>query len=137
MADLIKPKEINLVDEDGIEKTFILSKFPAVEGREIVAGYTFSSIPKVGCYAENEAIMFKNLSYASVKSNDVIVRLNGKTLVNNHLADFEMLTKLEWHMMEYNCSFLRGETISNFLNGLFQKALTEISRTLTASSVQS
>ena len=62
----IKPKEIVIKDLDGDERKFIISRFPAVEGREIIAGYPITAIPKFGDYASNETVMLKLMTYASV-----------------------------------------------------------------------
>ena len=48
---MIQPREITIADQDGKERRYILSKFPAVEGREIVAKYPISALPKLGDYA--------------------------------------------------------------------------------------
>lgn len=132
--DLIKPKEISLTDADGIPRTYIISKFPAVEGREIVAKYPISALPKLGDYAVSEETMLKLMAYVAVEAGGKLLPLTTRALVNNHVPDFELLAKIEMAMMEYNCSFFREGRISNSLQGFVQKLLASISKTLTDSS---
>ena len=49
MSEFLEPKQIEVNGH-----SFIISKFPAVDGREIVSKYTSSNIPKVGEYAASE-----------------------------------------------------------------------------------
>lgn len=137
MADLLSPKELTLKDQDGTERTYLLSKIPAIPCREIVTQYPLTAIPKVSEYAANESIMMKLMAYVAVKTDGPAIRLTTKELINNHVPDFEMLAKIEMAMMEYNCSFLQGERLSNSLEGFVQKALALISKTLTQSSAAS
>ena len=52
--DLIQPKEIEVSG-----KIYRISKFPATVGREIVAKYPVSNMPKLGDYKVREEIMTK------------------------------------------------------------------------------
>lgn len=106
---MIEPKEIEI---DG--KTFILSKFPATAGREIIVKYPISGMPKLGDYQVNEETMFKLMSYVAVPmpgSNESL-RLTTRALVDNHTGNWETLLKVEGKMLEYNCSFFRDGRIS-------------------------
>jgi hypothetical protein len=132
---MIQPKEITLTDQDGRPRQYTISKFPAVEGREIVAKYPISALPKLGDYKVSEETMLKLMCYVAVtNSNGTPLPLITRALVNNHVPDFETLAKLEMAMMEYNCSFFRDARISNFLNEFAQKVLASLSKTLTPSS---
>lgn len=108
---LLEPKEV-LVDG----KTFTISKFPAVAGREIVAKYVASGIPKVGDYAVNEEMMFKMMNYVSI--NGII--LSTPALIDNHVGSWETCLKVEGAIMAYNCSFFREGRISTFFEDLKQ-----------------
>lgn len=132
----LQPKEQAIKLGDGSEKTFILSKFPAVEGREIVTQYPLSAIPKLGDYKVNEEIMLKMLSYVAVPTDGGPLLLTTKALVNNHVPDFEALIRLEAAMLEYNCSFFGNGSASNFLEVIVGKARALISQTLTDSLQQ-
>lgn len=47
MLDLIKPLEIEVKDIDGELHKFIISRLPAVVGREILAKYIGGTMPKL------------------------------------------------------------------------------------------
>lgn len=132
MIGLIEPKEITID-----ERQFILSKFPAVSGREILAKYPTSSLPKLGDYKVSEETMLKLMAYVAVPTGDSSIRLSTVALVNNHVGSWETLLKVEWAMLEYNCSFFQNGRISSFLNDSVQKAPAWISKILTALSEQS
>ena len=127
MADLIKPKDFIVEDSEGQKLTFILSNFPAVEGREIIAKYPTSNLPKVGDYAVSEETMFKLMGYVAVRKGDVLIRLTTRDLVNNHCPDTEVLMKIEAAMMEKNYSFFRDGRSFDFLERLVQAILLKIS----------
>lgn len=134
--ELIEPKTITITDQSGKERSYIISKFPAVAGREIVTKYPIAALPKIGDYDVSEATMLKLMSYIAVDTG-VPLRLSIRSLVDNHVPDWETLAKLEMAMMEYNCSFFQDGRISNTLAKFAQKALQSISQILTALSAQS
>lgn len=137
MADLLEPKEVEIDLPDGTKKTYILSKFPAIQGREIVCKYPLSGMPKLGDYQVNEETMLKLMGFVAVPHGDGVLRLSTKELVNNHVKSWETLAKLEIGMMEYNCSFFGNGQGSTFLSGLAQKAQALIIKTLMDLSAQS
>jgi hypothetical protein len=124
---MIEPKEIEI---DG--KKFILSKFPAIAGREIVARYTGSALPKLGDYKINEEIMHKMMSYVGIKLNEHSspLMLVTPALIDNHTGNWETLGKLEIAMMEYNCSFFLSGRVSTFFQDIAQKIPESISKIL-------
>lgn len=127
MSEFLEPKQIEV---NGL--SFIISKFPAVDGREIVSKYTSSNIPKVGEYAASEEIMLKLMSYvAKVLPDGTEIPLKTRVLVNNHVPNWETLTKLEWEMMRYNCSFFQNGKASDFLKSIAALAKSETSKILT------
>lgn len=129
---MIEPKEITLTTQGGVERTYILSKFPAVAGREIVTKYPVSNIPKLGEYQQSEEVMLKLMAFiASVASDGTQVALTTRALVDNHVPDWETLAKLEWSQLEYNTSFFGKGLNSDFFENFSQKAVTWISKTLT------
>lgn len=128
---MLEPMEKEIPMPDCGVKTFILSKFPAIAGREIVTQYPLSGAPKLGDYQTNEALMLKLMAFVAVKTDNGPLILSTRELVNNHVPDFETLLKLEWAMMEYNCSFFRNGGALQFLDGLKVKFRQSISRTLT------
>lgn len=127
MDEFLEPKEIEI---DGFN--FIISKIPAVDAREIVAKYTTSNIPKVGEYDASEAVMLKMMTYvARVTPEGKHIRLLTKALVNNHVPNWEILTKIEWEMMRYNCSFFQNGKASDFLGSVMSLARSEVTQMLT------
>ena len=124
--------EVTLPDGTKTEKAYTISKFPAVAGREIIAQYPVSGLPKLGDYDTNEKIMFKILSYVAITlPNGNSLPLNSKALIDNHVPDWEALARLEMKMMEYNVSFFRDGRVSGFLDDLLEKLPDAISSMLT------
>lgn len=128
---MIEPKEVEIEAPSGEVKKFTISKFNAIAGREIVSQYPISGLPKLGDYATNEAIMLKMMAFVMVKAGDVALPLTTRELVNNHVPDWETLAKLEWEVMEYNCSFFANGRVSNFLEELTAKLPESILSILT------
>jgi hypothetical protein len=125
---VIDPKEIEI---NG--KNFILSKFPAIAGREIVAKYPLSGLPKLGDYAVNEETMLKLMAYVAVDTGGQKLPLTTRALVDNHVGDWETLAKVEMAMLEYNCSFFQNGRIRSFFQDIAQKLPALISKILTDS----
>lgn len=133
---LIQPKEIKVTDQDGTEKTYIISKFPAIQGREIICKYPLSAVPKLGDYAVNEETMLKLMAFVSTPELGATT-LNTRALVDNHCPDWETLARIEMAMIEYNCSFFgSAKTLASFDN-FTKKVQALISKILTDSLAQS
>lgn len=131
---MIEPKEI---DVNG--KKFIIHKFPAMAGREIVAKYVPSIMPKLGDYKVNEEILLKMMKYVGVviENQPTPLMLTTQAIIDNHIKDWEMLAKLEIALMEYNCSFFLTGRISIFFEDIAQKVPAWIIKMLTLLSQQS
>ena len=130
---LLEQKDIEI---DG--KIFIISKFPAVAGREIVANYSLSAIPKLGDYKVNEDMMRKLMCYVAIpNASGVPLKMTTVALIDNHVGGWETLAKIEMAMMEYNCSFFQQGKISTFLDSLAEKLPSLITKILTGLSPQS
>lgn len=127
---LLEPKEVTIKTLKGDDRGYILSKFPAIAGREIIAGYPLTGIPKIGEYKANEEIMLKLMSYVAVQNGDNMLALTTRALVDNHVPDYETLVKLEMRMMEYNTSFFGKGEVFGFFGTIVQKGLASISPTL-------
>jgi hypothetical protein len=129
---LIEPKELPLTRQDGQTVTFLISKFPAVAGREIVAKYPVANMPKLGDYGVSEETMLKALAFVAVVTPDgTPLPLSTRALVDNHAGDWETLARLEWGILEYNCSFFGKGLNSDFLENIKTKVQASISPTLT------
>lgn len=134
---LLEPKEITIKTQKGEDKTFIISKFPAVAGREIVAKYPLSAMPKLGEYQVNEETMLKLMAYVAVpRDSGEPLQLTTRALVDNHVPDWETLAKIEVEMMGYNCSFFGDGRASNLFEGIAQKLPALITKILTDSLQQ-
>lgn len=133
---MIQPKELTIETTAG-DKTFLLSKFPAVAGREIVAKYPLSGLPKLGDYAVNEETMLKLMAYVGVprEGTQPPLMLTTRALVDNHVPDWEALAKLEIAMLEYNCSFFGNGKTSLFFANIAQDLRGWIISMLTGLSV--
>ena len=127
-------KEITIKAQDETEKTYIISKFFAMDGREIIAKYPTSGLPKIGDYEINKEVMLKIMSYVAVKADDgSLIKLTTEALINNHVPDWETVLRIEYEIMKYNCSpFVIGK-ISNFFEGIQANVKQLISSTLTDS----
>lgn len=129
---LLEPKEVKVVTLNGDEKTYILSKFPAVIGREIVCSYPISAIPKLNEYSANEGVMLKLMSFVGIPRAPQAgievepLLLTTRALVDNHVPDWETLVKIELEMMKYNTSFFREGVVSTFFGSLTTKVVQSI-----------
>lgn len=135
---MIDPKEITIESPNGTARVFVLSKFPAIQGREIIAKYPISAMPKLGDYAVNEETMLKLMSFVGVpRDTGEPLRLTTRALIDNHCGDWETLARVEMAMMEYNCSFFGNGKGSTFLEAITRKAQQLLTKTLTDLSAQS
>lgn len=136
---LLDAVEKTFTTQKGESRVYILSKFPAVAGREIIAGYPLSGMPKLGDYKVNEEMMLKLMAHVGVPMPEgrPPLELSTKTLVDNHVPDWETLARIEMAMMEMNCSFFGNGRALSFLQGIAQQAQGWISETLTRLSEQS
>lgn len=129
---MLEPLDKEIPLSDGTTKSYVLTKFPAIAGREIVTQYPTTGVPKLGEYKQNEEIMLKLMAFVGVRQeNGSVLMLTTRELVNNHCPDFEALMRLEWAMLEYNCSFFRNGAASGLFSNLSAKAQQLITKTLT------
>lgn len=131
MTELLEPTEVTITDQKGNERNYILSKFPAIAGREIVTKYPTTNIPNIGEYQQSEEVMLKLLAFVAVpQSEGPPLRLTTRALVDNHVPDWETLAKLEWKQLEYNTSFFGNGPNSDFFGSIGPKAAAWISKIL-------
>ena len=116
---MIEEKRITI---DGSE--FVISKLPAIQGREVLFKYTAAgkNILTGGDYVVSEDIMKKLLSYAGVYVDGRLIELKTDELINNHVKSAMTLIKLEKEMMSYNFDFFTPEKISTFFQKLSESA---------------
>lgn len=114
LNDLLEPKEIEV---DG--KKFIISKFPAFTGREIILQYSKIHLLNSNDSDKMKEIVVKLMNFVAVTLPDGrLIRLSTETLIDNHVPSWETLVKLEAQMMTYNCSFFQNGEGLNFLKRL-------------------
>lgn len=129
-VNLIEPEEIKVSGADGVEKSYVISKFPCIQGREIIAGYPLSAAPKLGDYKANEEIMLKLMGFTEVVMDDGDnINLGSRVMIDQHLPDWETLVKIEKAMIEYNCSFFGKGKNSVSFEAMLRKALQSIIKT--------
>ena len=131
MNNLLETKDIVIKDLDGNDRTYIISKFPAVAGREITDKYPVTDVPKLSSYEESEKVMLKAMRYVGVKVNDSVLVLVNIDLVNNHVPDWKTLRTLEEELLKYNYFFFKPGQTSAFLADLAQNIPQWISKMLT------
>lgn len=138
MADLIEPKEIEIVDpQGGKTRKFIISKIPAWDAREIVFQYPLTALPKVGDYAAHSQTVLKLLSFAGVTIKEGLVqRLSTVELINNHCPNWEVELLLEKEMMNYNSSFFFSGRLQDFSRAFLAFLSPWIASTATTFFVQ-
>lgn len=133
---LLEPKVVIITGLDGKDRSFMISKFPAIAGRRIIAKYPLSALPKLGDYAENEKTMMELMQYVEVipdGDNAQPIRLLTEEVINNHVGDWETLIKVESQMLQYNTSFFTGGFLQGFTEMLLEKAAPIVSKILTNS----
>lgn len=137
---LIKPQEVTVTDTDGLEYQYIISRLPAVEGREILSLYPLSNAPKIGDYANSEKGMLLLMKYVERVYSDGNIRLTTKALIDNHVPDAETLVKLELEALKYNVSFFKnanhsslGGWLSKIISGILPQVVSTLMSSLEAS----
>ena len=131
---MLEPKPTTITGQDGKDRTFILTKFPAVEGREIIVKYPTANIPKIGDYGLSEETMLKLMAYVFVDVGGTSIPLTTKALVNNHVGDWFTLATLEFRQLEYNCAFFGKGLNSDFFASISPKVQAWTSRISTVLS---
>jgi hypothetical protein len=135
--ELLQAQDFECPLPGGGSKTFILSKFPAIVGREIIAKYPLSGMPKLGDYSVNEETMFKLMNHVAIRgANGEPIRLSTRDLIDNHCESWEVLARVEFEMLKLNCSFFADGRASRFLEGFAQKALASVTKMLMGSLEQ-
>lgn len=133
---MLEPMRKEITTQAGVTKAFYLSKFPAIAGREIIAKYPFSNAPKLGDYVVSEETMLKLMAFVAVETDSGQLALSTRALIDNHVPDWETLMKLEFFMLDYNCSFFRAGLNFDFLKSFGPKLQAWLSPILTDLSAQ-
>lgn len=96
---LLEPKEFVI---NGTK--YMLSKFPAVGGREIIYEYELMAAQKSQDYQRHERIMFKLMRFVGkvIEGRAEPLLLETPELIDNHVKNWAILVKLETEMLNYN-----------------------------------
>ncbi len=125
-------KEVSITNQDGTISKYVLNKWSPMDGRSIVSGYPLSSIPKMGDYSKNEALMVKLMGYVSAHTvNGDLLPLCSDALINNHVHDWYSLATLEVESFRFNVSWLEDdESWSKFKTTWVDSAISAVSEVL-------
>lgn len=135
---LLQPKTVNIECADGTSRAYVIGKFDAITGREIITQYPITAMPKIGNYKANEELALKVLSFVAVVNGEGHeTRLITRELVNNHVPDWLAMMRLEAAVLEYAVGPFALGKASTFFAAIEAKAKALISQTLTEWSERS
>lgn len=134
---MIKPKEISIMDIDGDEKTYIITRFPATVGMEILYKLPSSGIPKIGDFGELKEVRNEIFRYIYVKTDNGDIALSTKALIDNHITDGETAYKIMGAILSYNYQSLGKLMSGGLISSMSEKILNIARRLLTELSPQS
>lgn len=125
---LLQPKEVEI---NGFK--FIISKMPCTVAQKVLCQLPSGIIPLISSFSKSEEQLFKMLSYCERVYTDgrANVPLVSKTIIDNHVPNFDTLYKLEWEALQYNFDFFEQGKLLNFLNEGLSLAESKASEILT------
>ena len=140
---MLKPKEVEVKDVEGGLHRYTISRLPATVGREVLAKYPLSNMPKIGDYGQSTEAMLLMMQYVAVEIEGQLIPLKTQSLIDNHVPDGEALIRLEIEMLKYNTSFFGTGNFQSFLDfvlakleGMLPKVIETLTRSLQQSSAQ-
>lgn len=125
--ELREPKEY----ESKHSGTFIISKFPATVGREMMYKYPINNIPRLMDYLDSEAAMVKLMSFVEKKLPERNIRLENKVLIDQHVNCATDLVKIEYAVLAYNFDFLPPGGVSALWSSAMEKLEGSTTKILT------
>ena len=132
--ELLKPKDLELVDIDGVKHRYRLGRIPYMDdGREICSQFVVTAAPKLGNYAENKRlshILFKYVAVITDENTELL--LSTPALINNHVPDFQTGMKIEGEMIQHNLGFSLAGILQKYQQEWKQAAPQFIAEILTA-----
>ena len=110
---LLQPKTVEI---NGYK--FVISKMPCTVAQEVLCQLPAGFLPVISEFTKSEEQLFRMLSYCERVYTDgrANVPLISKTIIDNHVPDFNTLIKLEWEVLQYNFDFFAQGRLLNFLN---------------------
>ncbi len=134
---MIKPKTITVKDIDGQQREFIITRFPATDGMEILYKLPTSALPKIGDFDTLKEARNDIFKFVYVNIGDKDMPLSTKALIDNHTGDAETAIKVMKEIIEYNYSFFQNGILSVFLERVAKKIPDIVQEILTRFSQQS
>lgn len=134
---MIKPKTITVVDIDGDEKQYIITRFPATVGMEILYRLPSSGIPKIGDFAELKEVRDDIFKYVYAVTENGEISLSTNALIDNHITDGETAYKVMGAMLSYNYQTVGKLTSGGFFDSISGKLLDTARSLLRELSLQS
>lgn len=133
------PKVVDITDQQGVSRPYLISKFPAAMGRELVSKYPVANMPKLGDYKVSEECMYSLMTRVAALQPDKKqwVPLSSSAIYDNHVPDWEVGAKIEGAMWEHNCSFFGNGKTSIFFGDIARNLQQWITSTLTGLLAQS
>lgn len=138
---MIKPKDIEITDIDGVVRKFVIARFPATAGMEILYRLPTSGIPKIGDFEALKGVRNDVFKHVYIKTDGGDIALSTTALIDNHCGDGETAIKLMGEILVYNYSFLERLVRQNLLDSILAKVrdtalsfLTEFSQQLSQKS---
>lgn len=117
-------------------KTFVLSKVPAIQMREVAAMYAIAFVKKLEDYEKNQSAMYKLLSYAGIEAGGSLIMLNNEKMINSHVNSLTMLLELEVMMLDHSVPDFQLGRIWDSLKDTALTIQQKATETLTALSAQ-
>lgn len=134
---MLKPKEITVVDIDGEEKKYIITRFPATAGMEILYKLPTAGIPKIGDFEVLKETRDDIFKYVYAVTDGGEIALTTKALIDNHVTDGTTAYKILGAMLSYNFHFLEQFSSGKFFGSISEKLLSTARSLLTEFSAQS
>lgn len=112
-AGLLEPKTVEI---NGYK--FIISKMPCTVAQEVIFKLPTGLIPLLSNFSQTEEVAFKMLSYCErvYEDGQPNIKLISKTIIDNHVPNFDTLIKLEQECLQYNYDFFNDGRVLDFLN---------------------
>lgn len=134
----LEPKEITVPTQAGDERTYIIGKFPAVPGLDLLVRLSSIAADRLSNPQPAIDMIPKLMAYVAVPRDGADpLPLTTAALVNNHVPDWETGLRLLKEVVTYNTSFFREGRGSDFFKKFALSSTLLNSATSMASSAQS
>lgn len=134
---MLKPKEITVVDIDGEEKKYLITRFPATAGMEILYKLPTAGIPKIGDFEVLKETRDDIFKYVYAVTDGGEIALTTKALIDNHVPDAETAYKVMGAILTYNFQSISKLTSGSLISSMSEKILSVSRKLLTELSASS